>query len=149
MTDRTEPVVAKQTYQGVSLEAVWRAITEVNQMTKWFFEPIEEFKAEVGFETQFNIHHEGTDYLHLWKILEVVPQSRIVYDWRYEGLPGETTVTWELSEAEEGTTLKLTHSGLDSFPDDDRAFTRESTQAGWDYFVRDSLKAYLEGGSQV
>ena len=62
--------------------------------------------------------------------------------------PGETTVTWELSEAEVGTTLKLTHAGLDSFPDDDQAFTRESTQAGWDYFVRDSLKAYLEGGSQ-
>jgi len=42
-------------------------------MTKWFFEPIEEFRADVGFATQFNIHHEGADYIHLWKTLEVVP----------------------------------------------------------------------------
>ena len=120
---------------------VWSAITEVDQMTKWLFEPIEEFRADVGFATQFNIHHEGVDYIYLWKILEVVPQSRIVCDWRYEGLPGETTVTWELSEGEESMTLKLTDAGLDSFPDDDQAFTRESTQAGWDYWVRDSMKA--------
>ena len=67
---------------------VWSAITEVDQMTKWLFEPIEEFRADVGFATQFNIHHEGTNYINLWKTLEVVPQSRIVYNWRYEGLLG-------------------------------------------------------------
>lgn len=81
---------------------VWSAITEVDQMTKWLFEPIEEFRADVGFATQFNIHHEGTNYIHLWKTLEVVPQSRIVYNWRYEGLLGVTTVTWELSEGRRG-----------------------------------------------
>tara|TARA_B100000530_G_C15826439_1_gene435597 strand:+ start:203 stop:529 length:327 start_codon:yes stop_codon:yes gene_type:complete len=102
MTDRAEPVVAEQIYQSAFLETVWSAITEVDQMTKWFFEPIEEFRADVGFATQFNIHHEGADYIHLWKTLEVVPWSRIVYDWRYEGLLGVTTVTWELSEGGRG-----------------------------------------------
>lgn len=52
------------------------------------------------------------DYLHLWRVKEVVPQKRIVYEWRYGGVPGNSTVTWELSETPEGTKLKLTHEGI-------------------------------------
>ncbi|MBC8290205.1 MAG: SRPBCC domain-containing protein [Planctomycetes bacterium] len=147
MTDRSEPVVAEQTYKGVSLDKVWTAITDPIQMKQWFFEPMEDFEPKVDFETEFNVQFEGADYLHIWKILEVISQQKIVYDWRYGGVPGETTVTWELSESSDGTTLKLTHGGLDSFPDDPN-FSREGTQAGWDYLVQQSLKAFLEGGSQ-
>ena len=74
----------------------------------------------------------------------MVRERRLVYDWRYGGLPGRSSVRWELSETPAGTTLRLTHEGHETFPEDDPAFSREQGQAGWDHLVRKSLKAFLE-----
>lgn len=49
-------------------------------MRQWFFENIESFKPEVGFETQFNVQAESRNFLHMWKIIEVVPMKKIVYN---------------------------------------------------------------------
>ncbi len=143
MDERAEPVVAEQSYNA-SRDLVWKAITEPDQMRRWFFEQIEDFQPEPGFETEFNIHHQGKDYHHQWKIIEVVPLEKIVYDWRYKGIPGDGMVIWELSETPEGTRLKLTSQGLETFPDDDPAFTRKAGQEGWDYFIRNRLREFLE-----
>jgi uncharacterized protein YndB with AHSA1/START domain len=43
------------------------------------------------------VHVEGVDYLHLWKVKEVVPRRKLVYEWRYGGIPGSSMVTWELA----------------------------------------------------
>lgn len=145
MADSFKPVIAERTYPGVSIEQAWTALTDPVAMKQWFFQPMEDFKPEVGFETQFNIHCEGDDYLHLWKIIEVEPQSRIVYDWRYDGTPGESTLTWELAETADGTIVRVTHLGFETFPQDNPVFSRESTQGGWDYFVHESLKGFLDG----
>ncbi|NJO89720.1 MAG: SRPBCC domain-containing protein, partial [Chloroflexia bacterium] len=76
--ERTQPVVAQQHFNK-SIEEVWNAITHVGHMTQWFFENIPAFEAKVGFETSFNVHANGRDYLHLWKITEVIPLEKIVY----------------------------------------------------------------------
>lgn len=144
MTSVQAPIVSEQTYSA-SVAEVWKAITEPKLMRQWFFEPIPDFRAEVGFQTEFVVHCEGTDYPHLWKITEVVPESKIVYDWRYGGIPGAALVTWELSESEQGTTLKLTQEIVEPFPPDNPIFSREAGQAGWDYFVRESLPKFLAG----
>ncbi|MCG8432521.1 MAG: SRPBCC domain-containing protein, partial [Gammaproteobacteria bacterium] len=123
---------------------VWKAITDKEQMPQWFFEAIADFKPEVGFETQFNVHLEGVDYLHLWKVTEVIPEVKIVYGWRYEGYPGDSFVMWELSETSGGTKLRLEHHGVESFPQDDPIFSREAGRQGWEYFLQQSLKAFLE-----
>ena len=39
------------------------------------------------------------------------------------------------------------HAILESFPHDDPVFSRENGQAGWEYFIRDSLKSFLEQSS--
>ena len=77
-------------------------------------------------------------------MIEVIPESRIVYEWRYGGYPGNSTVTWELSETADGTTLKFTHSGVETFPQDNPVFKRETGVAGWRYLIEESLKAFLE-----
>jgi len=147
MQINAEPVVVEQVFNA-PIAVVWKAITDKDQMHQWFFDAMTDFEPEAGFETQFNVRCEGRDYLHLWKIIEVVPQKRIVYDWRYGGYPGSSTVAWGLSEVANGTRLVLTHTGHEGFPQDDPAFSRESCQAGWDYLVRESLKAFLERQSQ-
>ncbi|MFQ5525224.1 MAG: SRPBCC domain-containing protein [Thermoanaerobaculia bacterium] len=99
---------------------------------------------EVGFETQFHVHIEGRDYLHLWQVIEVVPQTRIVYEWRYGGYPGDSVVSWELSETPSGSKLRLTHEGHETFPRDDPAFSRKAGEAGWKYFLQESLKGFID-----
>jgi len=139
----SETIVVEQIFDA-PIAVVWNAIADKDEMRQWFFEPMTEFEPEVGFETQFNVRCEDQDYLHLWKVIEVLPQQRIAYEWRYGGYPGDSTVTWELSEERQGTKLKLTHAGRETFPQDDPNFHRVSCQAGWDYFVHESLKAFLE-----
>ena len=146
MVTKSSPIVVEQTYK-VAVPVVWRAITDAEQMPKWFFESIESFKPEVGFETQFNVHAGGKDYLHVWKVTEVVPNKRIAYTFNFGGYEGEGLVVWELSEVADGTKLTLTHTGIEAFAQfaqDDPAFKRESGEAGWKYFLKESLKGYLE-----
>lgn len=68
----------------------------------------------------------------------------IVYDCRYGGYPGESSVTRELSETPDGAKLTLTHEVHEAFPQDNPAFSREGCRGGWDCLVRESLKAFLE-----
>ena len=143
MVSDARPIVVEQTYSA-SLDVVWSAITDSDHMRQWFFEEMQDLAAEPGFETEFSVECEGRHYVHLWKVTEVVAERRIGYDWCYGGCPGSSTVLWELSEQPSGTQLKLTHVGHESFPQDDPAFSRESCQGGWGYFLHDRLKAFLE-----
>lgn len=135
--------MAEETFDA-PIAVVWKAITDKDQMRQWFFETMTDFEPELGFETQFNVRCEERDYLHLWKVTDVVMRKRIACQWRYGGYAGNSSVTWELSETPSGTKLKLTHEGTETFPQDNPVFSRESGQAGWDYFLRESLKAFLE-----
>jgi len=139
----TDPIVVKQTYNA-PIAVVWKAITEKDQMRQWYFEPMTEFKPEVGFETEFDVEFEGQIFPHQWEVTEVVPETRIVYDWRYGGYAGDSSVTWELSETPDGTKLKLTHRGQETFSQDNPAFSREAGEEGWRYLLHESLKAFLE-----
>lgn len=61
-------------------EKVWEAITEKEQMKQWFFEEIEDFKPEVGFETAFDVAFENKNFRHQWKITEVIPPVKIKHN---------------------------------------------------------------------
>jgi uncharacterized protein YndB with AHSA1/START domain len=137
-----EPIVVEESFSA-PVERVWRAITDKDQMRQWFFEPIAAFAPVTGFATQFNLRHEGRDYVHLWQVTEVIPPHKLVYDWKYEGYPGASFVTWELTQTSDGTRLKLTHTGVESFPQDNPAFTRESCEGGWKHFLCVRLKDFL------
>jgi uncharacterized protein YndB with AHSA1/START domain len=137
-----EPIVVEQTFSA-PIAMVWEAITDQDQMRQWFFEPMTGFRPEVGFETQFDVKFNGQVYTHQWKVTNVVLGRMIAYAWRYGGFAGDSSVTWELSETVNGTKLTLTHQGHETFPHENSAFRRESCQAGWEYFVRESLTAFL------
>ena len=44
---------------------------------------------------------------------------RIVYSWRYGGVPGDSKVSWELAESGEGLRLTFAHTATESFDTDD------------------------------
>ncbi|MGC4059010.1 MAG: SRPBCC domain-containing protein [Chitinophagaceae bacterium] len=81
-----------------SLERVWRALTNKEEMKKWYF-ALSEFIPEPGFRFSFTGGPEdGTQYVHLCEITEVVPEQKLTYSWRYEGYDGISYVTFELEE---------------------------------------------------
>ena len=137
------PLVVEQVYDA-SLSKVWKAITDETQMREWYFETMTTFKPLVGFETEFNVPSNDKDYLHIWKVTEVIPEESISYNWKFGGYSGESLVTFELSKADKMTKLKLTETGIESFPQDNPDFTRESWTEGWNYFICDRLKEFLE-----
>ena len=138
-----EPIIVEQVYNA-TIDNVWKSITEIDRMRQWYFNNIPSFKAEVGFKTQFSVKSHTREFLHLWVVTEVVPNKKISYNWKYDGLPGDSWVVFELSEQADGTGLKLTHNVRESFPDDIPEFSRESGLEGWKYFIGTSLKKYLE-----
>lgn len=140
---RNSPITVEQTF-NTSIGKLWQAITDENLMRQWFFEDMEEFKPEVGFKTEFNVQSGGSNFLHQWKITEVIPGKKITYNWKYKGHPGNSHVTFELSGSNEQSKLKLSHVGQETFPKDVPEFTRESCQAGWEFFIQKRLKTFLE-----
>ena len=143
MKKTDDPVIVEQTFNS-SIDKVWNAITELNQMTQWFFENIPSFKPEVGFEIRFDVHVEDKTFPPLWKITEVIPMKKITYNWRYEGYLGEAYVTFELFELNGQTKLKLTYKVVVSFSEDIPEFSRKMAIEGWSYFIKASLKEYLD-----
>ncbi len=138
-----EPMVIEQSFDNSS-EEVWSAITELKQMREWFFNNIEEFKPKIGFKTSFEVQSGGRTFTHLWEITEVVPLHKITYRWRYNEYSGDSFVKFELNEKVGSTLLKVSTEVIADFPDDIPEFKRESAVQGWNYFIGNQLKAYLE-----
>ena len=140
---KVEPIIVEQTYHS-TVEQLWKAITDQDQMRQWYFQTIDSFKPEVGFQTQFNVQAHDKNYLHIWKVTQVVPKRKIVYNWKYGGYPGDSFVIWELTSEDNLTKLKLTCEGLETFPQDNPDFSRESCIEGWTFFLCKRLKTFLE-----
>lgn len=124
--------------------SVWTAITDKEQMKKWYFD-LAEFKPEVGFQFQFEGGKDNRTYLHLCKVTEVTPGKKLTYSWQYQGYEGVSFVTFELFPEATSTKLKLTHEGLESFPANNPDFAKENFIEGWNYIIGTSLKKFFEG----
>jgi uncharacterized protein YndB with AHSA1/START domain len=140
-----EPFVIERTYNAPS-DKVWKAITDKDEMKQWYFD-LKEFKPKVGFEFRFFGGSEEQQYEHVCKITEVIPGKKLTHSWQYVGYPGDTFVTFELFPEGDKTKLRLTHVGLETFPQGNKDFSKESFSAGWTHIIGISLKGYLEKGS--
>ena len=141
-TVETEALVVERIFNA-PIEDVWQAITEKEEMKLWYFD-LAEFKAEVGFEFQFEGGKDDRVYLHLCKVTEVIPFEKLKYSWRYDGYEGISFVTFELIREGKQTKLKLTQEGLNSFPMSNPDFAKKNFSEGWNYIIHTSLKKYLE-----
>lgn len=137
------PIIVSQVFEA-SIETVWNAVTEVEQMRQWFFENIPNFKAEVGFHTAFNVKAPSRDFLHIWIVTEVIPKQKIVTKWKYENCKGTSYVTFELKPQNAGIHFTVTTKVVEDFPDDIPEFERESCIGGWNYFIKERLVAFLK-----
>lgn len=140
-TELAEALVVERTLNA-PIAKVWQALTDVDQMREWYFD-LKEFKPQVGFEFGFVVEHEGNTYDHRCKVTEIVPQRKIAYTWRYHGHEGNSLVTIELFAQGDKTRLKLTHTGLETFPKTP-VFARANFEKGWTAIIGTELKQFVE-----
>ena len=140
---KNKDLIIERVFQA-PLHQVWRAISEKELMKQWYFD-LEEFKPEPGFKFEFLAGPSPEkQYVHLCEIVDVVPYQKLSYTWRYKGYEGSSLVTFELFEESDGTLLKLTHSGLDSFPKTNPDLAIHNFQEGWSHILNVALKGFLE-----
>jgi uncharacterized protein YndB with AHSA1/START domain len=136
-----EAIIMERTYD-VPVDRVWTALTDVKEMRQWYFD-LKEFRPKPGCEFEFVVEHEGNTYHHLCKVTEVIPQKKIAYTWRYKGEPGDSLVTFELFPEGNKTRLKLTHTGIETFPKTS-VYARKNFEAGWNTIIGSDLKQFVE-----
>jgi uncharacterized protein YndB with AHSA1/START domain len=132
-------------------ETIWKALTTGELIARWLmpadgFEPVEgnrfTYKTTPAGAWDGTIHCE---------ILEVVPNERLVYSWQggHEANVGygsrlETVVSWTLARADNGTRVRVVHSGF-VLPKNDTAYRNMSD--GWTKVIRNLNAVAAEQGS--
>ena len=138
------PFVIEKTVNATP-DRVWSAITDPVKMKQWYFD-IKGFKLEIGTEFTFSGYNaeKNHTYVHLCRVVEVIPQKKLMHTWRYEGFSGDSTVTWELFDEGPKTRVKLTHEGIETFKGEihpELAF--HNFERGWTQIVTINLEKYL------
>ncbi len=123
---------------------IWSAITVWDEMILWYFDNLPDFKAEIGFMTEFKVKSEEKTFTHIWKVLEVKEEEKIKYSWKYREYPGEGIVTFSIQELNGSNELQVMTEGLKTFPSNIPEFKEESCRSGWEYFIKGNLKNYLD-----
>lgn len=139
----TSPFIIERTFNA-SADKVWKAITDAEQMKQWYFD-LPDFKPETGYKFEFWGEDGCNKFLHLCEVTEVVEGKKLSHSWRYDGYPGDSSVTWELFSEGDKTRVVLTHTGLETFDGENHpSFRRENFIAGWTDIVGRSLKEFVE-----
>ncbi|MDP3853309.1 SRPBCC domain-containing protein [Phenylobacterium sp.] len=120
---------------------VWKTLTLPGMMGRWLkMQPIG-FQPAVGTRFTYQTSPAGAwDGVIHCEVLEVTPHERLSYAWKggHDGNVGygsrlDTIVTFVLSAVENGTRLRLVHSGF-VLPRNESAFKNMSE--GWTKVVR-------------
>lgn len=133
------PLVTERIY-NTPIEMVWQAITDKDAMREWYFPQLQEFEPVLGAKFQF--FNDGSAYQKEWIVSQVVTGRKLAHTWSYKGYPGHSEVSFDLSVEGNQTRFKITHTGLESFPDDPH-FARDRFVWGWQ-LISDKLNNYLQ-----
>ena len=130
-----QDTIERQMTFRVPRETVWAAITQPEQIARWF---------GTGAELDLRPGGEGT---LTWEDLGVTtsitveavdPPGRFAYRWQSNRGGPTTLVEFRLEEIPNGTRLTLVESGFAQLGDD----SRQGNEYGWDEELGD-LRAYL------
>jgi uncharacterized protein YndB with AHSA1/START domain len=136
MTTGVQDKIERIMVLPVSRERAWAAITEPNQITRWFGDSV-----EMALEPGAPILFGWKDYGQVrGRVERVEPPRQFAYRWTQGSDPdhsvpfGElptTLVEFTLNETPEGTRLTLIESGFASLPEELRAKSYGDNSGGW------------------
>jgi uncharacterized protein YndB with AHSA1/START domain len=123
-------------------ERVWRAITDPEQIEKWFSPGTKWHGTGLKVGGRFAVHNAETDTDMYGQVIEVVnPLNQFVT--RSEENPPHVT-DWKLVDENGGTRLTLTYSGYELEPEDTRHNNMEQNAFGFGMML-ENLQAHVEG----
>jgi len=144
----TQDIVVDEVFPHAP-ETIWKTLTIGELIGRWLLMAPTGFEPETGKRFTFQTTPAGGwDGIIHCQVLEVMPNERLAYAWKggHEGNVGygsrlDTVVTWTLSRVENGTRVRLVHSGF-VLPTNDTAFKNMSE--GWKKVVK-SVGAIADG----
>jgi len=134
-TDRIE----KQVVLRAPRARVWRALTDAREFGEWFGVRVNGSFSN-GARVTGAVTHKGYEHL-TWDVTIERMEPERVFAWRWK--PGAvdpsadlskepaTLVTFELSDVEGGTLLKVVESGFDAVPATRRGDAYRRNDEGW------------------
>jgi len=119
-----------------TLDVIWKTLTTPATMGRWIKMAPTGFEPKVGARFTYQTTPAGEwNGVIQCQVLEVIPNERLVYAWKggHEGNVGygsrlDTVVTFTLAAVENGTRLRLVHSGF-MLPRNETAF--KGMSEGW------------------
>jgi uncharacterized protein YndB with AHSA1/START domain len=139
--------VERSIWIAASRERVWRAITDPEQIEKWY-SPGTQWRG-TGLEVggKLSIYNPETNSDMYIQVIEVVdPLHQLVTRSIPESSEIPHVTTWTLAEENGGTRLTLTNSGYELEADDIRQQNMEQNAFGFGMSL-ENLQAYIEGKS--
>lgn len=125
--------IEHQWFYSQSPEEIWEYLTKSELIEKWLMP--NDFMLKIGHEFTFvtnPIPGLGLDGNFYCKVLEIEPLKKLVYTWKGGSSKNnptlDTLVEWTLEKKENGTELRLIHSGFDK----ENASILTAMFDGWD-----------------
>jgi uncharacterized protein YndB with AHSA1/START domain len=130
----TQDIVVEEVFPHAP-ETIWKTLTTGDLIGRWLMKPTG-FEPVKGARFTFQTTPAGAwDGVIQCQVLEVTPNERFAFAWKggHEGNVGygsrlDTVVTFTLSRVENGTRLRLVHSGF-VLPNNEIAF--KNMGDGW------------------
>jgi uncharacterized protein YndB with AHSA1/START domain len=138
-TTTTGRRLEKELFIRATPERVWRALTEKAELVQWFLT-----EAVVDVRPGGALHFAWQQDVMDGHFFELDPPRHLVFSWEEQHKLGATTVTIDLTPQEDGTLLRLVHTGFGSGPEWDSTFT--GTDTGWTEELA-NLRIWLETGT--
>jgi len=138
--------VERSIWIAASRERVWQAITDPEQVEKWF-SPGTQWRLsapEVG--GRLSVYNPETDSDMYVQVIELIDPPHQLITRSEPEAPGEIPhmIIWTLVEEKGGTRLMLTHAGYELKPEEVRQQNMEQNAFGFGMML-ENLQAHIEG----
>ncbi|RAV15598.1 SRPBCC domain-containing protein [Paenibacillus contaminans] len=137
--------VVRTIWIQASRERVWAAVTEAEQLSRWYSPgspweiPSLKVEAVVLFHHSPNRYHSGMEVVTLRATIETVdPLHRFAVRWEYEESDVDMVTTFILTEENGGTKVTITETGYETQQQ------LKQTEEGYGMSL-ENLKAHMEG----
>ena len=135
-----QDIIQREITVKAQRERVYKAITEPEQIIKWFPDSIEGGSLEVGQRPIFNFNGHGKSQIY---VEAAKPFEYFAYRWvpGSGGIVGDvlavpnTLVEFFIEEAGEGTKVTVKESGFASLPAEVAQKSFEQNSGGWEFMV--------------
>ena len=141
-------VVQQEVFIDAAPDQVWETLAGAAGITQWLGPST--YEPRVGGPITFDVSHDSGQYHMFGEVVTFDPPHTLAFTWTEQEIgkdpwPLATLVTLTLNAENDGTRVKLVHSGFEHLPDEIAQSQFESYTQGWAVRpVLEGLKSLIE-----